>query len=85
MVNISPQHFTEGPLRQIFNLYCECYQSGQEVDFNRIMVATEDPPTKSMLAELAESVDAKTKLDLGQGAGPRPNDEKVILNKIEGA
>ena len=66
MENISPQHFTEGPLRQIFNLYCECYQSGQEVDFNRIMVATEDPPTKSMLAELAESVDAKTKLDLAK-------------------
>ncbi|MED5285199.1 MAG: DnaB-like helicase N-terminal domain-containing protein, partial [Planctomycetota bacterium] len=66
MENISPQHFTEGPLRQIFNLYCECYQSGQEVDFNRIMMATEDPPTKSMLAELAESVDAKTKLDLAK-------------------
>lgn len=66
MENISAQQFVEGPLKQIFELYGECYHSGQEVDFNTVMTATDDMSAKSMLAELAESVDSKSKLDLAK-------------------
>jgi hypothetical protein len=36
------------------------------VDFNTVMTVTDDMATKSMLAELAESVDSKSKLDLAK-------------------
>ena len=52
--NISPELFVEGPLKQLYLFIDECFQSGEDVSFNYLMLNVEDPAIKNVLVYLDE-------------------------------
>ena len=58
--NISIEQFVEGAPKQIYGIFCECYQNGRDADFNSIMTEIDDPQLKSVLVSLDEEAQRKT-------------------------
>ena len=52
--NIPTDLFVEGPLRRLYELIDECFQAGEEVGFEPLSLAVEDPELKSLLIFLDE-------------------------------
>jgi replicative DNA helicase len=67
--NISPDEFTEGPCRQIYEVVCGCYHNGDPVSFDSLMLQLEDADLKHLLDRLDEesqAKDLKTEVDLSE-------------------
>ena len=52
--NISPDQFVEGPLKQLYLFIDECFQGGDEVSFDSLMLNVEDSELKNVLVFLDE-------------------------------
>ena len=50
--NISPDQFVSGPGRNIYELYCECFNAGRKAEFQNILMMTDDAQIKNLLVEL---------------------------------
>ncbi len=67
--NISPSQFVSDAARAIYEVYCECFYTGQPADFAGVMTQLENPQLKSLLAELDEQStlkNVKTDFDVRQ-------------------
>jgi len=58
--NIDPEHFTPGPLREIYAAYYQSVREGGDCDFSRIMTILEDPALKNVLVRLDDEAQRKT-------------------------
>ena len=52
--NIPPDLFVEGPQRQLYEFIDACFQSGEEIGFEALLLSIEDPELKSLLLFLDE-------------------------------
>ncbi len=50
--NISPDQFVSGPTREIYELYCECFNAGRNAEFQIILTMADDQQIKNLLVEL---------------------------------
>jgi DNA primase len=57
--NISPEQFVNGPARDAFELYCDCFHSGRDAKFQNILTMAEDIQLKNLLVELDEEAHCK--------------------------
>ena len=52
--NISPDQFVEGPLKRLYTFIDECFQGGDEISFESLMLNVEDSAIKNVLVFLDE-------------------------------
>jgi len=57
--NISPNQFVEGPGRNVYELYCECFSSGIEPNLHNVLNLIEDTSLKTLLVDLDEEGQTK--------------------------
>jgi DNA primase len=50
--NISAEQFVAGPLKQIYEVVCQCFEEGQDATFDALMLAIEDSALKNILVHL---------------------------------
>ena len=50
--NISAEQFVTGPLKQIYEVVCQCFEDGEDATFDALMLAIEDSHLKNMLVHL---------------------------------
>ncbi len=57
--NIGPDEFLPGPCREIYQLVCECYHTGEPANYETLMLRLEDADLKQLLDRLDEESQAK--------------------------
>ena len=66
--NVSPEQFSPGPLRKIYELMEECFHAGKEVGYEQLMLELEDPDLKAVVDQLFDEATEKRKtLESGDG------------------
>lgn len=64
--NISPSQFVQGPARDIYEVFCECFLSGHAADFSSVMNHIENPALQNILVHLDEQAEKKFENDRSQ-------------------
>ncbi len=68
--NVSPEQFSVGPLRKIYEVMEDCFQSGNEVGYEQLMLELEDPDLKAIVDQLFDEATEKRKtLNAVDGSG----------------
>ena len=57
--NISPGQFVQGPARELYELFCECYHQGHDHDFQSVLTMLENSTLKLLLVDLDEEESRK--------------------------
>ena len=64
--NISPNQFVQGPAREIYEVFCECFLSGRSAEFNSVMNHIENPAIQNVFVQLDEQSQQKYQNDRSQ-------------------
>jgi DNA primase len=80
--NVSPDEFSIGPLREIYEVMNDCFLSGKAAGYQQLMLELEDPDLKAIVDELQdEAIEKKQVLQDSEGLGefqPQRQLETVI-------
>jgi DNA primase len=57
--SVTAGEFIPGPCREVYELVCQCYEAGEPVSYESLMLRLEDPDLKHLLDRLDEESQAK--------------------------
>jgi DNA primase len=77
--NVAPEQFQQGPLKELYCIIEDCFQRGEAIDFQNLLLVLECPDLKCVLHHLqAEWQDMQSTADLQSIKSPRPLAAEIV-------